>query len=112
VLDIPVKSAAISAEGDVDLRGTLGITDGVPVGFKEIRLHFDVETDAPQSDLAQLLEVTERYCVISDDPEQPEHKGPNERGSRLTGASAHVHVRSCLPARFSRSSGETARIHI
>jgi uncharacterized OsmC-like protein len=64
VLDIPVKSATISAEGDVDLRGTLGITDGVPVGFKEIRLHFDVETDAPQSDLAQLLEMTECYCVI------------------------------------------------
>jgi uncharacterized OsmC-like protein len=64
VLGVPVKSATISAEGDVDLRGTLGITDGVPVGFKEIRLHFDVETDAPQSDLAQLLEMTERYCVI------------------------------------------------
>jgi len=64
VLDIPIKSATISAEGDVDLRGTLGITDGVPVGFKEIRLHFDVETDAPQSDLAQLLGMTERYCVI------------------------------------------------
>ena len=40
------------------------ITDGVPVGFKEIRLQFDVETDAPQNDLAQLLEMTERYCVI------------------------------------------------
>jgi uncharacterized OsmC-like protein len=64
VLDVPVKSATISAEGDVDLRGTLGVTDGVPVGFMEIRLHFDVETDAPQSDLAQLLEMTERYCVI------------------------------------------------
>jgi uncharacterized OsmC-like protein len=64
VLDVPVKSATISAEGDVDLRGTLGVTDGVPVGFKEIRLHFDIDTDAPQSDLAQLLEVTERYCVI------------------------------------------------
>lgn len=64
VLDVPVKSATISAEGDVDLRGTLGVTDGVPVGFKEIRLQFDVETDAPQSDLAQLLEMTERYCVI------------------------------------------------
>ena len=64
VLGVPVKSATISAEGDVDLRGTLGITDGVPVGFKEIRLHFDVETDAPQSDLAHLLEMTERYCVI------------------------------------------------
>jgi len=64
VLDVQVKSATISAEGDVDLRGTLGITDGVPVGFKEIRLHFDVETDAAQSDLAQLLEMTERYCVV------------------------------------------------
>jgi uncharacterized OsmC-like protein len=64
VLDVPVKSATISAEGDVDLRGTLGITEGVPVGFKEIRLHFHVETDAAQSDLAQLLEMTERYCVI------------------------------------------------
>jgi len=40
VLDVPVKSATISAEGDVDLRGTLGVTQGVPVGFKEIRLHF------------------------------------------------------------------------
>jgi uncharacterized OsmC-like protein len=64
VLSIPVKSATISAEGDVDLRGTLGIADNVPVGFKEVRLRFDVETDAPQSDLVQLLEVTERYCVI------------------------------------------------
>lgn len=64
VLDIPLKSATVSAEGDVDLRGTLGVTDGVPVGFREIRLSFDVETDASQSDLAQLLEMTERYCVI------------------------------------------------
>jgi len=64
VLDIPVKSVRVSAEGDVDLRGTLGVTDSVPVGFKEIRLRFDVETDASQSDLDQLLEMTERYCVI------------------------------------------------
>ena len=64
VLDIPIKSATVSAEGDVDLRGTLGVTEGVPVGFKEIRLRFDVETDAPQDRLDQLLTVTERYCVI------------------------------------------------
>ncbi|HUL07735.1 MAG TPA: OsmC family protein [Candidatus Acidoferrum sp.] len=63
VLDVPVKSATISAEGDVDLRGTLGVTQGVPVGFKEIRLHF-VSRRMPRSDLAQLLEMTERYCVI------------------------------------------------
>jgi uncharacterized OsmC-like protein len=64
VLDIPIRSAMISAEGDVDLRGTLGIAEDVPVGFKEIRLQFDVDTDAPQDKLNQLLEVTERYCVI------------------------------------------------
>ncbi len=64
VLGIPVTSALISAEGDVDLRGTLGVTEGVPVGFKEIRLRFDIETDAPQDQLVQLLELTERYCVI------------------------------------------------
>ena len=64
VLDIPVKSATVFAEGDVDLRGTLGVTEGVPVGFKEIRLRFDVETDAPQEQIDQLLAVTERYCVV------------------------------------------------
>src|SRR3982751_1754709 len=60
VLDIPIKSAEISAEGDVDLRGTLGVTAGVPVGFKEIRLRFDVESDVEQGRLTQLLELTDR----------------------------------------------------
>jgi uncharacterized OsmC-like protein len=64
VLEIPIKSAVVSAEGDVDLRGTLGVTEGVPVGFKEIRLRFDVETDGPQIRLDQLLELTDRYCVV------------------------------------------------
>lgn len=64
VLEIPIKSVTVEAEGDVDLRGTLGITEGVPVGFKEIRLSFDIETDAPQARLDQLLELTDRYCVI------------------------------------------------
>jgi uncharacterized OsmC-like protein len=64
VLEIPIKSAVVSAEGDVDLRGTLGVTEGVPVGFKEIRLRFDIETDAPQIKLDQLLELTDRYCVV------------------------------------------------
>ena len=64
VLDIPIKSAAVSAEGDVDLRGTLGVTAGVPVGFNEIRLRFDVETEATREQLDRLLEVTERYCVV------------------------------------------------
>ncbi|RUX64593.1 OsmC family peroxiredoxin, partial [Mesorhizobium sp. M2A.F.Ca.ET.040.01.1.1] len=50
--------------GDVDLRGTLGVTEGVPVGFKEIRLRFDIESDVEQSRLTQLMELTDRYCVI------------------------------------------------
>src|SRR5207237_7111263 len=64
VLEVPIKSATVSAEGDVDLRGTLGITEGVPVGFKEIRLSFDIDSDATKDQLDQLIELTDRYCVI------------------------------------------------
>jgi uncharacterized OsmC-like protein len=64
VLDIPIKSLVVSAEGDVDLRGTLGVTEGVPVGFTEIRLRFDVATDAPPDKVELLRQLTERYCVI------------------------------------------------
>jgi uncharacterized OsmC-like protein len=64
VLEIPIKSATVSAEGDVDLRDTLGITEGVPVGFKEIRLAFDIESDATPDKLDQPIELTDRYCVI------------------------------------------------
>ncbi len=64
LLEIPIKSAEVSAEGDVDLRGSLGIADDVPVGFKAIRLRFNLVTDAPQDKIDQLLALTERYCVI------------------------------------------------
>ena len=64
VLEIPIESATVSAEGDVDLRGTLGVSGDVPVGFSEIRLSFDVETSAPQQDVDRLLELTDRYCVV------------------------------------------------
>ena len=64
MLDVPIKSALVSAVGDVDLRGTLGITDGVPVGFTEIRLRFDVDTDAPKDKRDELLKLVERYCVV------------------------------------------------
>src|SRR3954451_6085346 len=64
VLEIPIKSAEVFAEGDVDLRGTLGVTEGVPVGFKEIRLRFDIESEASQGQLDQLIELTDRYCVV------------------------------------------------
>src|SRR5258707_8493667 len=63
-LDIPLKSGKVSAEGDLDFRGTLGVDKAAPVGFAEIRLRFDVETDAPQDKLDLLLKLTERYCVV------------------------------------------------
>jgi len=63
-LDIPLKSGAVSGEGDLDFRGTLGVAKDAPVGFKQIRLHFDLDTDAPQDKLDQLLKLTERYCVV------------------------------------------------
>jgi uncharacterized OsmC-like protein len=64
VLEIPLRTAKVVAEGDIDLRGTLGITEGVPVGFNEIRLRFDIDSDASQAQLDQLIELTDRYCVV------------------------------------------------
>jgi uncharacterized OsmC-like protein len=63
-LEIPLKSGRVSAEGDLDFRGTLGVDKTAPVGFAQIRLRFDVDTDAPQEKLDQLLKLTERYCVV------------------------------------------------
>ena len=63
-LDIPLKSGAVTAEGDLDFRGTLGVDKDAPVGFAEIRLRFDLDTDAPQEKLDLLLKLTERYCVV------------------------------------------------
>ncbi|CAO4177647.1 OsmC family protein [Methylorubrum populi] len=63
-LEIPLKSGTVSAEGDLDFRGTLGVDKEAPVGFRAIRLTFDLETDAPQEKLDQLLKLTERYCVV------------------------------------------------
>src|SRR6266480_2489613 len=63
-LDIPLRSGTVSAEGDLDFRGTLGVAKEAPVGFAQIRLRFDLDTDAPQEKLDQLLKLTERYCVV------------------------------------------------
>jgi uncharacterized OsmC-like protein len=63
-LDVPLRSAAVAAEGDLDFRGTLGVAKDAPVGFKTIRLTFTVDTDAPQEKLDQVLKLTERYCVV------------------------------------------------
>jgi uncharacterized OsmC-like protein len=63
-LGIQLRGATIEAEGDLDFRGTLGVSKDVPVGFKQIRLHFDLDTDASEDQLATLLRLTERYCVV------------------------------------------------
>jgi uncharacterized OsmC-like protein len=63
-LGITVASGSVSAEGDLDFRGTLGVDKEAPVGFRDIRLRFDLDTDADEEQLATLLKLTERYCVV------------------------------------------------
>ena len=63
-IGITIESGTVSAEGDLDFRGTLGVDKEAPVGFAEIRLRFEVGTDAPQDKLDLLLKLTERYCVV------------------------------------------------
>ena len=63
-IGVPLRSGTVSVEGDIDFRGTLGVAKDAPVGFAQIRLRFDLDTDAPQEQLDQLLKLTERYCVV------------------------------------------------
>jgi uncharacterized OsmC-like protein len=63
-IEVPLKAGNVYAEGDLDFRGTLGVDKETPVGFAEIRLRFEVDTDAPQDKLDLLLKLTERYCVV------------------------------------------------
>jgi uncharacterized OsmC-like protein len=63
-LGVELKDAKLTAEGDLDFRGTLGVAKDAPVGFREIRLRFDLDTDADADTLATLHKLTERYCVV------------------------------------------------
>lgn len=63
-LAIPIRGGTVRAEGDLDFRGTLGVAKDAPVGFRDIRLSFDLDTDATPEQLATLYRLTERYCVI------------------------------------------------
>ena len=63
-LGIELRDASLQAEGDLDFRGTLGLSKEVPVGFQNIRLQFTLDTDASEEQLATLLRLTERYCVV------------------------------------------------
>ena len=70
-LGIPFERIEAVVEGDLDLRGTLGVSKDVPVGFKQIRLHFDLDTDASEEQRANLIRLTERYCVVYQTLNQP-----------------------------------------
>lgn len=63
-MDIPLRGGTVTVEGDLDFRGTLGIDKETPVGFKAVRLRFDLDTDATAEQLDKLIKLTERYCVV------------------------------------------------
>lgn len=63
-LGITLRSGTVHVDGDLDFRGTLGVAKEVPVGFSNIRLRFDIDSDATEEQLSSLLKLTERYCVI------------------------------------------------
>jgi len=63
-IGVSLRSGAVVADGDLDFRGTLGVSKEAPVGFEAIRLRFELDTDASPEQIAQLLKLTERYCVV------------------------------------------------
>ena len=63
-LDLKIRDARVRAEGDLDFRGTLGVDKAAPVGFRDIRLSFDIDGDLTEEQLASLMKLTERYCVV------------------------------------------------
>jgi uncharacterized OsmC-like protein len=63
-LDLDVRDARISAEGDLDVRGTLGVDKAAPVGFRDIRLRFEIDGDLTDEQRTTLMDLTERYCVV------------------------------------------------
>jgi uncharacterized OsmC-like protein len=70
-LAIPLRGGTVRAEGDLDFRGTLGVSKEAPVGFSAIRLSFELDTDAPKEQLDTLLKLTERYCVVAQTVKAP-----------------------------------------
>lgn len=63
-IGVELRDATVSAEGDLDFRGTLAVSKEAPVGFKAIRLHFELDTDAGETEVDSLIRLTERYCVV------------------------------------------------
>jgi len=63
-IEVNISNGTVTAEGDLDFKGTLGVSKDVPVGFKSIRLQFNIESDAAPDKIESLLKLTERYCVV------------------------------------------------
>ena len=63
-IGIEIRGGIITAEGDLDFKGTLGVSKEAPVGYKNIRLSFDLDTDATEEQMASIKKLTERYCVV------------------------------------------------
>lgn len=63
-IGVTIREGTVLAEGDLDFRGTLGVSKEAPIGFQSIRLFFDLQTDASDDQLATLIRLTERYCVV------------------------------------------------
>jgi uncharacterized OsmC-like protein len=80
-IGVDIREGVVWAEGDLDFRGTLGVAKDAPVGFQRIRLHFDLDTSASEEQLATLIRLTERYCVVYQTLRQP----PDIRVSREVG---------------------------
>jgi len=70
-IGVEVRKGSVHAEGDLDFRGTLGVAKEAPVGFKSVRLRFDLDTNASDEQIATLLKLTERYCVVAQSLRQP-----------------------------------------
>jgi len=70
-IGVELRDATVTAEGDLDFRGTLGVAKDAPVGFRDIRLRFTLDTDAPEDQRATLIRLTERYCVVLQTLRQP-----------------------------------------
>jgi len=70
-IGLVIRNGTVHVEGDLDFRGTLGVSREAPVGFQEIRLTFRLDTDASEEQLATLLRLTERYCVVYQTLRQP-----------------------------------------
>ena len=81
-LGVDVRGGKVLAEGDLDFRGTLGVDKEAPVGFKDVRLSFELETDAGEEELATLLKLTERYCVVLQTLARPPRLSAGDRGQR------------------------------